>query len=671
VSESDGANPCRRKHFSATWAILLATVLVGAAARFYKLGDIPPGLYHDEAFNGLDAARVLEGDWPIFFTANNGREPLFLYGIALALALLGRTPFAVRLAAAILGTMLVPATYLMARALFNERVGLWSAVLIATAPWPVNLSRIGLRAISMPLVTALAVWLWWTGRQRASRRQMLSRLALSGLLFGTSLYTYTAARFIAVVAVFYVLFQWWIGREHPHRYEWTVPSLVAALVMAPLLIYGVTHWDTFVERPAQVSILSPEINQGDLWGTLARNLPRALGLFTCRGDFIPRHNVPLRPLFDPLISVFFLLGVLLCLGKARRGATYALALIWTGVMLLPTIGAEDCPHFLRAVGVLPMAAVFPALGLEWVRERLRQHSPGWVGNLMVGVVLGITTLWGSYDYFIRHGSDPELAYAFEADQVQEAIEINRFLGTGWQGKGIAEPQGELIAGRHVYLGPRMWEDRLTVNLLVASPERISILGRDQPVGADQVLVLAWPHGDMSEVQQVLPRPAQIEVWPGPLERGDLDAEPRLLYVAFRGMQLGQASDPAMARFEQDIELLGWDTAPGNAGQTHLQLRWRATHPLGTDYTVFVHIVRDDQVIAQDDGFPGGGFWPTTWWRPRDEIVDMHLLSTPYDPARDRIMVGWYEWRSMQHLKVLDEAGQGPHERPGETGLELR
>ncbi len=41
------------------------------------------------------------------------------------------------------------------------------------------------------------------------------------------------------------------------------------------------------------------------------------------------------------------------------------------VMLVPTILAEDCPHFLRAVGVLPVAAVYPALGLEWAHGRLR------------------------------------------------------------------------------------------------------------------------------------------------------------------------------------------------------------------------------------------------------------------------------------------------------------
>jgi hypothetical protein len=281
---------------------------------------------------------------------------------------------------------------------------------------------------------------------------------------------------------------------------------------------------------------------------------------------------------------------------------------------------------------------------------------GWAGSLLTGTVLGIAWLWGSYDYFLRYGRDPDLAYAFEAAEVQEAVEINRFLGTGWQGVGASEPGGEPIPGRQVYLGPRMWEDRFSVNLLVGSPERISILGRDRPLDADQVLALAWPYGDMSDVRGVLPRPAQVEVWPGPWERGDLDAEPRLLYAAFRGTRL-DATSPAVARFEGGIELLGWDAEPCLEGQTCLRLRWRAAGPLSVDYTVFVHLMGEDRVIAQDDGAPARGYFPTSWWAPGDEIIDERLIAAPYDPRQEQIVVGWYELGSMQHLRVLREEGQ--------------
>ena len=194
---------------------------------------------------------------------------------------------------------------------------------------------------------------------------------------------------------------------------------------------------------------------------------------------------------------------------------------------------------------------------------------------------------------------------------------------------------------------------------------MSILGRDPPSPAQEVLALAWPHGDMRNAVEVLVHPAQIDVWLGPMERGDLDTEPRLLYVAFRATRPARAS-LSVAQFEQGVELLGWDIEPEKHNGTRLSLYWRATRPLSTDYTVFVHLVHEDEVIVQADNTPGNGFFPTTWWEPGDVVVDVHLLSTPYDADQEQIFIGLYELSSMQNLRVLDKNLQ-----PGENRLELR
>jgi hypothetical protein len=140
-----------------------------------------------------------------------------------------------------------------------------------------------------------------------------------------------------------------------------------------------------------------------------------------------------------------------------------------------------------------------------------------------------------------------------------------------------------------------------------------------------------------------------------MERGDLDAEPVLLYVAFGGVRQDTAS-MALAQFEEGIALLGWDVESLD-DRTRLRLRWRTDRPVAADYTAFVHLVRGGQVVAQDDRIPGGGFYPTTWWRPGDELVETYVLDVLYEPDRDQIFVGWYELSSMQHLKVLGEKGQ--------------
>src|SRR5207247_6959003 len=131
---------------------------LGAAMRLWRFDDLPGGLLLDEAFNGVDALDVLGGARPLFFTRNFGREPLFIYLQAVAVWALGPSPFALRLVAFAFGLLAVPATYAVTRRLVGPWAGLAAAAWIATAPYPVIFSRVGLRAICIPALTALGLY---------------------------------------------------------------------------------------------------------------------------------------------------------------------------------------------------------------------------------------------------------------------------------------------------------------------------------------------------------------------------------------------------------------------------------------------------------------------------------------------------------------------------------
>ena len=83
--------------FLQTWLPLAVILIAGAYLRLYHIGSAPPGLYYDEGAYGLDALRVLgdasHGEFHLYFAANNGREGLFMYllavGMVLALLVLG------------------------------------------------------------------------------------------------------------------------------------------------------------------------------------------------------------------------------------------------------------------------------------------------------------------------------------------------------------------------------------------------------------------------------------------------------------------------------------------------------------------------------------------------------------------------------------------------------
>jgi 4-amino-4-deoxy-L-arabinose transferase-like glycosyltransferase len=635
--------------------------VLAAALRVFALGEIPPGLYHDEAFNGLDALDILTGQWPLYFAANYGREPLFIYLIAATVGLLGRTPGALRLAAAVCGTLTIPATYLMTRAWFNRRVSVLSATILAITLWHVHLSRIGFRAIMLPLTTALTLWLGARAYRSRSWRDWL----LTGFLYGFCFYTYLPVRFTPIVLTafaFYLLLKGQIGRLWPGA-AWFAAG--ALLTLAPLAIYAIGHWDVVMGRPEGVSVFNPLVNGGDLWGTLGRQLVGTLGMFFVRGDTIPRHNLPGRPVFDPLLGAAMVWGLVRAILRARRKVALAFTLIWAGLMLAPTWLAEDAPHFLRAVGVLPLLVVFPALGLDAAMDWLARHvQRGWtvVAACAVLAVSLTTTVW---DYFVRYGADPQTAYAFEDAAVELAVEANRFIGAGWDGSGLAARDSIPRPGRGVYVDSQLWDEWAAIPFLVPETEGVTRLPTEtSPPGeaGRATLLLLWPYEGLERYQGLLPRDATIEAHAGPLTRGDLEDAPYAAYIAYNAEPKPQRPAGHLARFGDrrsggQIALAAYKVEADDQ-RWQVRLEWEALAPPVENYTVFLHLRDGERLVAQNDGEPAGGHYPTRLWRSGDVIVDIHVLEPPEEwEDEPRLVVGLYLWPTMERLEAMAPSGK--------------
>ncbi len=99
--------------------------------------------------------------------------------------------------------------------------------------------------------------------------------------------------------------------------------------------------------------------------------------------------------------------------------------------------------------------------------------------------------------------------------------------------------------------------------------------------------------------------------------------------------------------------------PGNSYQ--IDLVWQTTQPLDQDYTVFIHLrnrVRDSN-LAQADGPPLDGWYPTSWWTAQEAIIDSHQFLLPNDIPRGRynLVVGWYDSGTGEKLGEEIQLGQ--------------
>lgn len=652
------------RKFLKEWAPILVLMGIAGALRFYELGTWPPGLYHDEAYNGLDALRVIAGDRPWYFAANYGREPLFIYLVSLSVGWLGRSVYAVRFPSAIIGTLLIPATYWMARELFGRRVGLLAAAITTITLWPLQLSLISFRAGSLPLFIALSIG----AGVHAYRSGRAWQWIIAGVLYGLSFYTYLASRFTPLALLLMLILVLIMRRDKRLWRNLALFALTVMIVLTPLIITALTQWDVVMGRPGEVSIFNPAINHGDPLGMLVRSTADALGMFFWRGDRIPRHNVPYRPVFDPILVIFFALG-LIRLIIAALGPTPPLqkplpdflqpgpdmrytprsqaisklpslfVLIWIPVLLLPTILAEDSPHFLRAVGVLPVALLVPAIGLNTFGHWLAARGGRALSYAVMALVLLVSGAWTVRDYS-RYAVDAETAYAFEDAGVQLAQQVRR----------------ERQAGQRVYVAERFARDWTSVPFLIGGAYTSIPAGQRPQLDATQPATLfLWPYEDWSQALAARSAPMRIKVTAGLLAKGDLDPQPHVGYLAVQLEPTDGASAPPEAQFENGLRLLGHSVEALDDAHWRLRTLWQIEQPITADQTFFVHLRSATQLLAAKDGDSGDGFFPLHNWRPGDVIIDERIIDVPpqADPAQLLIELGLYDRATTARVKVVN------------------
>lgn len=108
-----------------------------------------------------------------------------------------------------------------------------------------------------------------------------------------------------------------------------------------------------------------------------------------------------------------------------------------------------------------------------------------------------------------------------------------------------------------------------------------------------------------------------------------------------------------ANFANLISLLGYDLTTNPSG---IVFYWEAQAQINKDYTVFVHLLDDQQqLLGQMDGQPLAGNYPTSWWSPGERVVDQRLLAG-IKPGHYQVLVGWYDAGDGSRLPLADGSG---------------
>jgi 4-amino-4-deoxy-L-arabinose transferase-like glycosyltransferase len=663
------------------WATITVILLLAGVLRLWGLGDVPPGLAHDEVANWLIARDILGGHHAIYFTAAYGHEPFYQYAQALAVALFGDNWLGLRWPSAAFGLLSIAAIYILVRRLFDVPVALLTAAWLAVSFWPLFYARVAVRAITLPFTAALAAYFllrtgvqsargsvpWAVGRVgdppvRRTATPEIANWLLAGLLLGLSLYTYMASRILPAIIISFLVYSFLV--RSPSPFPWFSVAaflLIATLVSAPLVVWLMTH----PGAEYRVTEIQEPLNRmldGDL-SLVWQNLIANLKFFTLAGDSWPRQNIPGRPVFADLVSAaLFYLGLLISLWR-WRDRRHGLLLIWLIGSLAPSVATSIAPSSIRDILGLVVVFVFPALALVEAgrlllsafrsllsASRFLASAPCFLPFVSCCVLLVPCLLLTVRDYFVRWPQNEVVRFDYQTDLTAVAHRLDELPpGTPVTVAGLSvhsmDGPGLELAARRDVQSTRLCDTRETL-VIPSGHSPWLFVPQVVPFDADlQERLLGW--GAVMAVDPLrsftsyhLPDDADLRHYLGHLET----------WAALPG----GTSVSLPLSFGGQMTLLGYERLQQPAvrgGVLTLLTYWRVERPVSAPLKAFVHLLgQSDTPVAQHDRLGS----PPRGWTARDLIVQKHTMSIPIDlpDGQYAVQVGLYDSTTGDRLPVL-------------------
>jgi hypothetical protein len=661
---------------------LLLIVLTAVSLRLYQLGQIPPGLTHDEAAHGLTAWEIVNGHRALYFTIGYGREPLYDYVNALLMAFTGPHWLPLRLTAVFFSLILLLGMAAWVHRAFDAPTALLTAAGLAVGFWPLMAGRQALRSIALPALFVLAVYFFWLawgkkltprgkegkGKGQRKEKKRIVWAVVAGLFLGLTFYTYIPARVMWLVLPLTAVYAWLINpdaycvvrRETPLRNtQYAIRSpllyllLTMLLVAAPLLSYLYLN-PSVEERVSELSLPLAQAAEGNI-EPLLNNAVASLQLFTVSGDTAWRYNIPGRPFLPPLLGLFFYLGLAGAVWRTLRplwhrpdpapqtAVACCLALLWLLAGLAPVLVTGPELATTQAIGLQPVLYLFPALALafggRWAARQWPVVRP--LLPLAALLLFGYLGVDSARAYFGQWANAPAVREQYETtmmavmDYLHESEETATATSTG-SGQAVStitphpvhSPALALLALNRTDVNLHWFDGRGSLLLPPTPHSRLIFPGyASLPDTLTPFLQTATLHHTI------------------PMRSTDLD-RPVHIYQADRATLLAdwqqQFTATPVVRLGEELHLRGYallTPAVPAGGLVQLVTWWEVARPL-PDARLFIHLQGENGApLAQADRLdvPGAG------WQPGAMFLQLHEFMVPADVATGQypLAVGLY------------------------------
>jgi|GEM_PF-2383584 len=675
------------------WVATVFIVFIAAWLRFYDLANYHGGLLLDEIWMALNARNLGEGVTvccPLYFSLPFGGHPLFVYLSWLA-QLFFAPPFAGRTLSATLGTLSVLSLIFVLYSLSRSKLlALVGGFTLATTVSHITFSRAGLETLLPSVIAIPLIWLIYQTYEKGSWRYAI----LCGIVLGLSFYSYAPAAAFPIAVLAFAVWRHFTFTHHASRI--TNIKLTSILLLISFLCILPFLYTLFFTPNQYLSHLlgtTQATRSGNIFLSLIENTLRVIGGVSLEGQVTQEHNFQGQPLFNPVVSLFFWIGLLISIiGAWRKQPVPQLMIVWAVSTSLPTLLSDHAPNFARWLQALPALVFFVGTGVMWVVELI--------------VKCPFDKLRAQPERSARHTERNEVKSKYRA-QSKDAMELqaspstNVFLVAFGTSLKVLTPVFVIALGGFTFYQStatyfsvpldkrdQMWGAPHRVNaekmiqyskdsLVFASPMNVpliqpvfDLLLRDTEVNqidGRSCLPLAWNQNRPTIYSAVtLADKVTMDRLPKLYPSGRIVNEvldyPNL-YPYSQFYEVPPNTKPNLTltstqtSFAGGVGLIGYDmpSAASPNDRLTVNLYWRLDDRLRDELLVFVHFGRvgDLQPLAQHDGSPCDKGLPTPRWVANVVYPDSHSIQLPNDLKADiyEIRVGIYRWPSQERLDV--------------------
>lgn len=492
--------------------LILAVLLLIAFFRFSQIVDVPLEMVSDHAEKLMDVQGVLDGNSPIYFERNTGREPLQFYLTAWIANWMGTgiSFLSLKLGTTVLAFISLYYVYQLTKDFGGRWVGLIAILITGFAYWPNVLARTGLRFVLYPAFVAPFL----TYFLRALRAKGNNNFLLAGLFIGIGLMGYTSFRIvplIAVVGLIIYIFHTSSKEQKKHSLiGFALLVLVAIFIFTPLARYAFEE-NSFFNYRVNSRLLTSEISYPDNpISIFVQNTGRAIAMPVYDAGSIWLVGLIQRPALDMLSGALFLIGSLIIFTRYWRERDWQdiFLLLSVPLLMLPSILSlafpNENPALNRAGGAMIPIFIICAIGLDalvhGIKDKLGKDF-GMQGARILAVIILTSIAALNYDMVFRQYTDAYRNFSWNSSELGGLIrDFSNTKGGSDNSWVIAYPHwvDTRLVGINAGFAGRdfgIWPDELGETLANQEAKLFLLNLQDSP-GMDALIAL-YPNGEAS------------------------------------------------------------------------------------------------------------------------------------------------------------------------------